>query len=246
MSIDLSVVMAAYNEEHSVRDAIADVVTHVAPHIRELEIVVVNDGSTDLTGSILDACVARDPRIRAIHTPNGGHGPALITALHEAKGQSMLLLDSDRQIALDDFAVHWAAFQHHDAMLGIRTPRYDGSLRAVISFLMRHLIILLFGQAPRDAGVPFKLIRAKDWQSAAEVLKPDNVIPSVLLAEYLLLTGRDVIERPVEHRARAGSSSSLNLSRLLRLCAKAVVAVMTFRIEMSKRRYPQQATVPDR
>jgi hypothetical protein len=158
----------------------------------------------------------------------------------------LLLLDSDRQVALDDFAVHWAIFQHHDAMIGIRIPRYDGSLRAVISFLMRHFLILLFGVAPSDAGVPYKLIRAEDWRSAAEILKPDNVIPSVLLAEHLLLTGRDVVEQPIKHRPRGGSSSSLNLSRLFRLCINATVAVVAFRVEISKRRLIEQAPVSDR
>jgi glycosyltransferase involved in cell wall biosynthesis len=76
----LSVVMPAYNEEDGLAAAVAEVQRCVLDSVPDSELVVVDDGSRDGTPAILDALAARDPRIRAIHRANGGHGPAVTTA----------------------------------------------------------------------------------------------------------------------------------------------------------------------
>src|SRR5512143_817972 len=96
----LSVVMPAYNEEGGIADATTEVREWVLDRIPGSELVVVNDGSRDGTSAILDRLSAADPRIRVIHRPNGGHGPALRAGLDAAWGERLLLIDSDQQIPL--------------------------------------------------------------------------------------------------------------------------------------------------
>lgn len=93
---------------------------------------------------------------------------------------------------------------------------------------------MLFGKAPRDGNTPFKLIRAQVWREVAPLIGPSNVLPSVILAIYVIVSGRKVVQRPVIHRARRGSTSSLNLSRLLVLCVKAAIALVRFRIALRR------------
>src|ERR1700737_3073109 len=100
MPVNLSVVVAAFNERTSIKQAIDDIITYVAPHVPTLEIVVVDDGSTDGTAHILDEIAAKTTLVRVIHRANGGHGPALISGLRAARGENLLLLDADRQINL--------------------------------------------------------------------------------------------------------------------------------------------------
>lgn len=66
---------------------------------RNLEILVIDDGSTDATGSIAQEWAARDERIRVIHQPNGGLSSARNTGLDAAQGQLLACLDSDDYLA---------------------------------------------------------------------------------------------------------------------------------------------------
>ena len=62
----------------------------------ELEILIINDGSTDATGAIADEYEKVYPgKVRVIHQENKGHGGAIMTGLHHAKGLYFKVVDSD-------------------------------------------------------------------------------------------------------------------------------------------------------
>ena len=67
----------------------------VAQSYRQLEILVVDDGSTDGSGDKCDRWAERDERIRVIHQPNGGLSAARNTALDAMTGQWVIMVDSD-------------------------------------------------------------------------------------------------------------------------------------------------------
>ena len=98
----LSVVIPAYNVEEYV-DACLDSV--VSQTYSNLEIIIVNDGSTDDTGAKCDAWTAKDDRIRVIHTDNFGVCAARNKGLDEAKGDFFALVDSDDYLNSDMFGV---------------------------------------------------------------------------------------------------------------------------------------------
>lgn len=227
--VELSIVMPAYNEEVAIAAAVDDILQHIVPHVASAEIVVVNDGSKDRTGEILHQIAAREPRLAVIDRVNGGHGPALITGLNAARGKTLLLLDSDRQIALEGFAEAWRAYQTGDAFIGIRADRRDGPLRAVISRTMRTMLGLTFGKVPRDPNIPFKLISREAWTRAAPAIGPDNPLPSVLLALHLAMSGARIVQHPIPHRAREGSVSELRGWKLMRFCMLAARTLLAFR-----------------
>lgn len=240
--VELSIVMPAYNEEVAIAAAVEDILTHVVPAVGSAEIVVVNDGSKDRTAAILKELASREPRLTVIDRANGGHGPALITGLNAARGQSLLLLDSDRQIALDGFADVWRAYKSGDAFIGIRAARHDGPLRAVISRTMRAFLGLTFGKVPRDPNIPFKLVGRTAWAKAAPAIGPDNPLPSVLLALHLAMSGAVIVQEPIRHRAREGSVSELRGMKLVRFCILAARTLIAFRRNPQVRALRARAT----
>jgi len=90
--IDVSVIMPAYNVEPFVGDALNSA---LAQTTRNLEVVVVDDGSTDGTGRVVAEIARQDPRVRLVHQQNRGLAGARNTALAAARGDVFALLDSD-------------------------------------------------------------------------------------------------------------------------------------------------------
>lgn len=70
---------------------------------RSLDVVVVDDGSTDESGRIADEYAARDSRVRVEHVPNGGLGAARNTGLRLARGDFLAFADSDDVVPRDAY-----------------------------------------------------------------------------------------------------------------------------------------------
>ena len=88
----VSVIVAAYNIEDYIGHALNTLRAQTYSH---LEIIVVDDGSSDSTGGICDAFAALDKRIRVIHKENGGLSDARNAGLKVAKGEYIGFLDGD-------------------------------------------------------------------------------------------------------------------------------------------------------
>ena len=88
----VSVIMPAYNVASYVRAAIDSALKQT---FSDLEVVVVDDGSTDDTASIITSCARRDERVRVIRQSNGGISSARNVALRAARGELFALLDAD-------------------------------------------------------------------------------------------------------------------------------------------------------
>lgn len=87
-----SIIMAAYNATATIREALASA---QAQTMRDFELIIVDDGSTDGTGAVVAEYAARDPRIRVISQENAGANAARNRALGEARGRYVTFLDTD-------------------------------------------------------------------------------------------------------------------------------------------------------
>lgn len=88
----ISFAIPSYNSEKYLRHAVDSILTGG----EEVEIIIVNDGSTDSTAAIADEYAARYPSIvKAIHKENGGHGSGVNRGLREASGVYFKVVDSD-------------------------------------------------------------------------------------------------------------------------------------------------------
>jgi glycosyltransferase involved in cell wall biosynthesis len=225
----LSIVMPAYNEEGSIALAVSDVQTHVFSLVGDAELIVVDDGSRDGTGRILDDLATKGPRLRVVHQANGGHGKALRTGLDIAAGKYVFLIDSDRQIPLEAFAALWEQAQKHDAAFGVRTSRNDGRIRLILTRIIRYSVCILFGTYLRDANVPFKVVRRQIWLSARPWIPAGTLAPSLFLALYVRRRRFSLAQVPVSHRDRQTGVVSIRRWKLFKFCAKALAQLLAFR-----------------
>lgn len=88
----ISIIIPAYNVENYIVRTVDSV---IAQSYKNLEIIVVNDGSTDATAQILDRLAAQDERIRVIHKENGGVTGARLRGVAEATGEWIGFVDGD-------------------------------------------------------------------------------------------------------------------------------------------------------
>lgn len=96
--IVISVVIPANNIENYIANCLDSI---LAQTWRSLEVIVVDDGSTDQTGKIIDDYAAQDARIRSIHQANGGVSQARLTGIKAAKGDYIGFVDGDDVVEAD-------------------------------------------------------------------------------------------------------------------------------------------------
>ncbi len=87
-----SVLMPAYNAENYISDSIESVISQT---FEELELIIIDDGSSDSSGVIADSYAEKDSRIRVFHQENKGAIPAKRAAIEMARGEYCLFCDSD-------------------------------------------------------------------------------------------------------------------------------------------------------
>lgn len=90
--VQVSVVIPAYNAQDTLEDAVLSVLEQT---FSNLEVIVVDDGSTDNTPAAADALSAQDSRVRVLHKQNGGVSAARNDGIRLAKGIWLVTLDDD-------------------------------------------------------------------------------------------------------------------------------------------------------
>ena len=88
----VSVIIPVYNVQDFLRECLNSVVHQ---SYSNLEILLIDDGSTDASGDICDEYARSDARVRVIHKPNGGQASARNAALELARGEFLTFVDSD-------------------------------------------------------------------------------------------------------------------------------------------------------
>lgn len=112
----ISVIVPVYNVEKYLKKCLDSIVGQT---YRDLEIIVIDDGSTDGCGVICDEYADSDERIKVIHKSNGGLLAAWKTGLLAAHGEYVGFIDSDDYIDKDFYAVLLSALVDNDADLAI-------------------------------------------------------------------------------------------------------------------------------
>lgn len=154
----------AYNEEENVERTVQLALDQIGPMVSSLEVLVVDDGSTDRTPQLADALAAADPRVRVHHQPNRGYGGALKAGFAQAEGELIAFSDGDLQFDLAELRLLLErlddpARKAVDAVIGWRIQRRDPFHRIFIAKTYNAIVSLAFGLRVRDIDCAMKLFR---------------------------------------------------------------------------------------
>lgn len=250
MSLLLSIVMPAYNEEEVIETVVkqwTDLLTRKFP-AETTRLIVVNDGSRDKTGAILDEIKTRYPKLMVVHQPNGGHGNAVVNGYRQAvalDSEYVFQTDSDDQFIADDFDRLWDKRDDSPFILGYREERFDAPARLVITRILRWSITLIYGTHIMDSNIPFRLIRGTFLrQLLAQLPDPTPFAPNIFLAVMAKKAGFNTFDLPITHKERQTGTVSILKWKLLKVCMQSFKELAQFRFELSSKVKDLKKTEP--
>ena len=139
--VRLSVVVAAYNEEPVIGRNLPRIVAELAKRPEaDWELILVNDGSRDHTGPLMDAFAAGQPRVRVLHhRRNFAQGRALRTGFGAARGQVIVTLDADLSYGPEYIAELESSLQSNSVEIALASPYAKGGTVKQVPFY-RHVL----------------------------------------------------------------------------------------------------------
>jgi glycosyltransferase involved in cell wall biosynthesis len=200
----LSILMPVYNERERVERAIAEVLQTELPS--ELELIIVDDGSTDGTREILRGG-SWDQRVRLFeHEHNQGKGAAVQTALSHAQGEFAAIFDADLEYDPADLALLMPPLLdgRSNASFGVRA--FDGYTSHSFLFVLGNKGVtlacnLLFNVYLHDIMTCHKMIRTDLFRSLALSSAGFAIEPEI--TARLVQRGERIFEVPVHYFARS-------------------------------------------
>ncbi len=228
----LSVFFPAYNDAPSLPGLIEKTFAVLKQHVADYEVIVVNDGSYDNTGEVLQQLnMQYGPLLRIVtHEQNRGYGGALRSGFAAAKKDFVFYTDGDGQYDVGELPKLLALASPSTGLVnGYKLERHDPAHRIWIGNLYNFCARLLFRIRIRDIDCDYRLIR-RDLVDKLRLTSTSGTI-CVELVRKLELSGCEVKEVGVHHYARLHGRSqffrvkslAVTFGQLLRLWVRLVV-----------------------
>ncbi|MFQ5822495.1 MAG: glycosyltransferase family 2 protein [bacterium] len=149
----LSISIPAYNDEATIEEVIKEAESVASSITNDYEIFLVNDGSLDSTGSIIDRMADSNENIRVIHHGiNKGFGETLKKIFTEPKREYIYFAPGDGQVKVREIYKLLPFMNRLDFVLGYRKNRRDPFIRLANSYIYNLLISLFLFKRVRDVN----------------------------------------------------------------------------------------------
>ena len=213
--LDLSVVVPLYNEEESLPHLVEQLLAALRPSGERFELVLVNDGSSDGTGAVLEELCGSVPElVGVLLRKNSGQTAAMAAGFDVAQGEIIVSLDGDLQNDPADIPMLLAKLREgYDLVSGWRHQRQDAALqRKLPSKIANRLIGRVTGVRLHDYGCSLKAYSRDVLSDMRLYGELHRFLPALAFIE-----GARITEVKVNHRARQFGSSKYGIDRTFRV-----------------------------
>lgn len=236
----LSLVLPAHNEQDNIEIVVNRALETLPDHAPSFEILVVNDGSRDSTGRIIDRLHEQDSRVVPIHhRVNRGYGGALKSGFTVSTGDFVMFMDADRQFDIADIKLLAPFVDLFDIIAGFRMERSDPIHRRINAEIFNLAVRILFGVHMRDLDCAFKIFRGEQIRSLS--LTTSGALINAEIQAKLRRQGATLVQIGVPHHPRvAGQATGGDLKVILRAMRETV----SLWVRMHRYQPPPDAPAP--
>jgi glycosyltransferase involved in cell wall biosynthesis len=224
MSPFLSLIIPAHNEEHRLPPTLMALNAHLSRQPYESEILVVENGSRDLTAVVAEAFAADHPHVRVIREHGRGKGLAVRRGMREAHGQYRFICDADLSMPIEELAKFLPPqLDNYDVAIGSREapgarrynePAYRHVQGRVFSTLVKVFALPGF----EDTQCGFKCFRGEVAEDLFRVQVFDGMSFDVEVLYIARQRGYRIVEVPIDwyYQAESRVHPILDPLRMLR------------------------------
>lgn len=211
----LSIVLPAHDEEGNIATSIERARAVAVRLCSTYEIIVVDDGSTDSTATIVQAIAATDRKVRLIsHDENRGYGEALRSGFQAARLDLVFFTDADLQFDLEELEAFLPWIDRVHVVAGYRINRQDSRVRLLNARAWNLIVRMLFYVPVRDIDCAYKLFRRSVLQAVD--LESVGAMVNTELMVRIARAGYSVVELGVTHYPRtSGKARGAKISVIL-------------------------------
>jgi dolichol-phosphate mannosyltransferase len=216
----LSVVIPARDEEGSIKATLESLCATLRDRRIPFEIVVIDDGSTDQTWSILESMRPGKPELRPVqNTGNHGYGCAVIRGLDEMRGDAAVIMMADQSDDPEDVVRYWEQLNAgHDCVFGSRFVRGSKVIdyprvKWFLNRLGNYFIQLLFRIRLNDTTNAFKAYRREAIEGMQPLISPHFNL-TVEMPLKAVVRGYTYAVVPIRWTNRATGISKLKLKEM--------------------------------
>jgi len=156
----VSIILPIYNESDSIGNLIISSLDILRPIFTNFEMILVNDGSTDHTGEIIDGLAIKYKNLKVIHHEcNLNYGSAIRSGFAKAQYPIAVFMDSDSQFDISQINKLFEFADTHEIVTGIRKKRMDSSLRVLLGYLYNWVTCKMFNIPLQEVSCGFKLFQ---------------------------------------------------------------------------------------
>ena len=196
----VSVIVPVYNEVAHLEELLQAVQASPVPK----EIIIVDDGSTDGTREKLQSLAPQNDVTIVFHEKNCGKGASIRTALEYARGEYVIIQDSDLEYDPSDYPalLHPLQTGHANVVYGVRPDRPERGLRFFLGAkFLTHLTNILYRAGIHDEATCYKVFRRSVLQKVKLECQRFEFCPEV--TAKLCRMGERIEEVPISYQPRS-------------------------------------------